>query len=253
MKKQFKRCFAIFCFMICMLFALPQQALAATDLVMEGSLWKQSWIFANDEIVVPNVVIIYLHGDGNSGHGTKGLEKFERVDHPLRYARKDTLPMIDDVLFICPQSGYDGEFRFKQDDLTNFVHEIAEMYPKALIILAGHSHGSLASYVMATNGNDDIDGYVFVSGVKPPESEKLELIHNCLVVFGDETWLSKRGDYSNLFVETDITKQEYRKQCTYLEEETNNGYIRGPWGHGDAPKVFLEDFFWEWLNNISYN
>ena len=253
MKKQCKRWLILVCCVCCLLFALPQTALAVTDIAMEDSPWNHVWIYANDEIVVPNVVIIYLHGDGNSGYGLKGLEKFPKVDHPLRYARNDTLPLPDDTIFICPQSGYDGEFRFKQEELTEFIHMIAEAYPDALIILSGHSHGSLASYVMAANGNDDVDGYVFISGIRPPESEEISLMQNCLVVFGDETWLSKRGDYSNLFLKTDISDMEYRKECTYLEEESNNGYIRGRWGHGDAPKVFLEDFFWEWLNNISYN
>ena len=253
MKKQCKRCLLLACCICCLLVAFPVTAFATTDIAMNDTPWDHVWIYAHDEIVVPNVVIIYLHGDGNSGYGVDSLERFQRVDHPLRYARNDTLPLPDDTIFICPQSGYDGEFRFKQEELTEFIHEIALAYPDALIILSGHSHGSLASYVMAANGNEDIDGYVFISGIKPPESKEISLIQNCLVVFGDETWLSKRGDYSNLFLKTDITAQEYRKVCTYIEEESNNGFIRGPWGHGDAPKVFLEDFFWEWLNNISYN
>ena len=253
MKKQFKRCFTLVCCIVCLLLTVPQTAFAASDIAMDDDPWQHVWLYSEDTMAVPNVIIIYLHGDGNSGRGMKSLEKFSRVDHPLRYARNDTLPLPDDTLFICPQSSYDGEFRFKQEELTEFIHKIAQGYPDTKIILSGHSHGSLASYVMATNGNEDVDGYVFISGIRPPEAEKLSLIPNCLVVFGDETWLSKRGDYSNLFFEADITAQEYRKVCTYIEEESNNGFIRGPWGHGDAPKVFLEDFFWEWLNNISYN
>ena len=74
-----------------------------------------------------------------------------------------------------------------------------------------------------------------------------------MIVFGNEQWLHQRHEFKALYDNVNIGSSEYAKVCNYLEEGRNNAYVRGPWGHGDAPKVFLEDFFWEWVNNISHN
>ena len=84
------------------------------------------------------------------------------------------------------------------------------------------------------------------------ESEKIITLRNCMVVYGDEVWLSKRGDYSNLFYQEDITDSKFASESLHWETETNNLYVRGrSWHHGNTPSVFKEEFFWAWINNIS--
>ncbi len=252
MKKHFKRC-VLFCLIICIIPTFTLVAFAAGDYSIEGSRWYQSWIYAEEEMSVPNVVIIYLHGHGNSGTRLEHLERFTRVDHPLKYSREETLPLPDDTIMICPQSYANGEFTYRQKEISEVVHTVKTMYPDAIIVLAGHSSGAYATSVMAINGNDEIDGYVFISGVNPGSIADFNDTKNCMIVFGNESWLHQRGNFSALFDETNIANSQYSQVCSYLEEGRNNAYVRGPWGHGDAPKVFLEDIFWEWINNISHN
>ena len=253
MKAKYKRCFSLFCCILLLVPTLVQPAEAANDLGMEGDKWNFSFIYPEESISTPNAVIIYLHGDNTTGNSVESLESMTDIEHPLRYAREGTLTLPDDTIMICPQAHYNGEFRYKQEELEEFIHEIRCMFPDAILILSGASHGSLATYKIAAAGNSEVDGYVFIAGVRPGESKELSLIPNCMVAYGNETWLSRRCDYSALFTETDITDSEYRNETYYIEEETNNGYIRGPWHHGNTPLIFLEDFFWEWVNNFSDN
>ena len=253
MKAKFKRCFSLFICLILLTNVLVQPAFALGDLGFESENWKYSLIYPEEAVATPNVVIIYMHGDNTTGNSIEDLEDMTEIEHPLRYAREGTLTLPDDTIMICPQAHYNGEFRNKPEELEDFIHEIKCMFPDAKLILSGASHGSLATYKIAARGNSEVDGYVFIAGVRPGESKKLSLIPNCMVAFGNEPWLADRGDYSELFTETNITDSEYRNETYYLEETTNNGYIRGPWHHGNTPLIFLEDFFWEWVNNISDN
>lgn len=251
MKIKFKRYLT---FVVCLIFFSAQlifPAQASSDLPLECELWNYTMIYGEEELSRPDVVIIYLHGDNSTGSTKQHLEQLSKIEHPLKYSRADELPLPDNILFICPQAKYDGQFRTEQQNLEGFILFVSLLYPDAKIILAGASHGCLAAYKVACTANEDVDGYVFISGIQPPESTKLSLIRNCMVVFGNETWLSKRGDYSNLFYQVDITDSTYAKESIHWEELTNNFYIRGPWHHGNTPLIFTEDFFWEWVSNIS--
>lgn len=253
MKTKFTRCFIFFCCILLLTPLCAQRAYATEDIGVEGEKWHYSLIYSEEVPSTPNVVIIYLHGDNSTGTKVEHLERLNNIEHPVRYAREGRLELPDDTIMICPQANYDGQFRTEQEALEEFIHEFRDMYPDALIILSGASHGSLATYKIATTENPDVDAYVFIAGVKPGEAKELQHINNALVVFGDEPWLQKRYQYSVLFNDVDIRAEEYRKVSQYWEEETNNAYFRGPWHHGNTPLIFLEDFFWEWLNSISYN
>lgn len=251
MKIKLKRCLTL---VLCLLFFSSQMifpAHAASDLALDCDLWDYMMIYGEDVPPAPDVIIIYLHGDNVRGKTQEDLERFATIEHPLKYARADEIPLPDNVMFICPQAEFDGQFRTQPENLGGFILFVRLMYPDATLILAGASHGSLAAYNMASSFNEDVDAYVFVSGIRPGEAEKLSTIRNCMVVFGDEYWLSKRGDYSNLFLKADITDSKFARESIHWEEETNNLYIRGPWTHHNTPLVFTEDFFWEWVSNIS--
>lgn len=238
---------------ICLLLSTvtPLTASATTDLPFHGKPWCHTMIFAEEEIVNPTTIVIYLHGDGNNGNTKEDLDRLANVDHPLKYARENTLNLPDDCVMVCFQSKSNGQFRNKSDELCEVIHALSETCPDAKIILAGHSHGAMAAYKIAAAGNTDIDGYVFISGMQPGESEKLPFIPNCLVVFGSENLRASRSDFSALFRETDITDDKYANESSYVEESTNNAYFLGPWTHGSAPQIFLEDFFWEWVSNVT--
>ena len=251
MKPKVKRCLT---FVLCALFlsaSIIVPAKASSDLPLNCEFWNYTMIYGEEELSRPDVIIIYLHGDNSTGTEKEHLERLATIEHPLKYARADELPLPDNVLFVCPQAKYDGQFRTEQLNLEGFILFISMLYPDAKVILAGASHGCLAAYNVAAAKNEDIDAYVFISGIRPTESKKLPLLRNCMVVFGDEVWLSKRGDYSNLFNKINITDSLYARESLHWEEETNNLYVRGRWHHGNSPLVFTEDFFWEWVNNIS--
>lgn len=250
MRIKFKRCLT---FMLCLLFFSSQITfpVQAADLPMDCDLWDYILIYGEELPPDPETIIIYLHGDNIRGTKKEDLERFATVEHPLKYARADEIPIPDNAMLICPLAEFDGQFRTEENNLGGFILFVRLMYPEAKIILAGASHGSLAAYNMAASFNEDVDGYVFISGIRPGEAEKLSTIRNCMVVFGDEHWLSKRGDYSNLFLKEDITDSKFAKESLHWEEETNNLYVRGPWTHHNTPLVFTEDFFWEWVTNLS--
>lgn len=251
MKLEFKRCLLL---ILCALFLpslLVSKAYAYYELPIEGEHWNQLWICPEETLSEPNVIIIYLHGDNLTGRNLDALENMAYHDHPLKYARNDTLILPDDAIFICPEAQYDGQFRTEKEHLEEFIEEIDTIYPDAKIILSGASHGCLATYKIAASLNKYVDGYVFISGVRPGESDEISTLRNCLVVFADEPWLSKRNNYSILFQDADITESRFTKEITYWETDTNNAYVRGPWNHSNSPLIFTEDFFWEWVTSIS--
>lgn len=251
--KPSKRCLTCLLMVVLLISTVtPLTASALTDVPFSGTPWCHTMIYAEDDLVTPSTIIIYLHGDGHNGYTKESLEFFTFADHPLKYAREDELPLPDDCVMICFQGHGDGDFRSRSDQLCEVIHAIAESCPDSKIILAGHSHGCLAAYKIAATGNTDIDGYVFISGVKPGESEDLSLIPNCFVMFGTEGWVAKRSDYSVLFREVDISDAEYGKDSYYVEETTNNVYAMvSKLGHSNAPKIFQEDIFWEWVSNVT--
>ena len=57
--------------------------------------------------------------------------------------------------------------------------------------------------------------------------------------------LNTRNDFDNLFY-TELGT----KECAWREEDTNNAYVVGDWTHGQTPRIFLEDFFWEWIKDV---
>lgn len=253
MKTNSTRCFIITLVLVLVLSTLtPLTAYATTDIPLHGKPWCQTIIYPEEEIVVPSTIIIYLPGAGHTGSTQDDLERFARANHPVKYSREGNLPMPDDCIIICFQSKAEGEFKKKSSELAEVIHALSESCPDAKIILAGHSNGCLATYKIAASLNPDIDGYVFISGLMNDEDGKLPLIPNCLVVYGYEDLSARRTDFSNLFYNTDISDKKYRDNICYVEEVTNNGYIlNAEWTHGTAPQVFLEDFFWEWVSNVT--
>lgn len=222
-----------------------------TDIYFYGQPWNYAMIYPEDTTVNPNVIIIYLHGDGNNGQKLEDLVILANIHHPLRYHREDNLPQPDDTIFICPQTRSDSEFSAKIDDLKAMISAISEASPDAKIILAGHESGATTAYQIASEGNKNIDGYVFISSNKPKRAEDLEFIANTLVVYGAEDTNNHRAIFKNLFWEHDIADKIYAAECSLIEELSNNAYFVGPWNPYNAPRIFLEDFFWEWLNNLT--
>lgn len=230
----------------------PLKVEATTELSVAGEPWCQTMIFPEEDFVHPNTVIIYIHGAGETGRTVEDLERFARANHPLKYSREGTLEMPDDCMLICLQAKNEGEFSKKSNELCDMIHALSESQPDTKIILVGHSSGAMATYEIASTGNSDIDGYVFISGMQTDKCQKLPLIPNCLVVFGYEEMVAYRTDFSNLFYGIDISDKKYRDEISYVEEITNNAYfVSKKWNHGSAPQVFLEDFFWEWVNNVT--
>ena len=253
MKPNYKRC-AICLLTLFLFFSIisPISASATTDIPFHGEPWCHTIIFPEEEIVVPSTIIIYLHGAGHAGYDKDALERFARANHPVRYSREDNIPMPDDCIIICFQENGNNTFWSKSDKLCEVISALSENCPEAKIILAGHSNGALTTYKIAAEGNNDIDGYVFISGLRAEKSEKLSLIPNCLVVYGYESMLSCRRDFSNLFYNTDITDTQYHQEISYVEEITNNAYfVSREWTHGTAPEIFQKDFFWEWVTNVT--
>ena len=252
MKTNFKRCLLCFCCLILALPILTVSASALTTKTFKGDPWNYIEIYAEDsEYVVPNTVIIYLHGDCHAGsHHIEDLEQLALTEHPYNYAKRKILPLPDDVLMVCPQNHSDGEFLRKHEKLYEFIHGYAEKYPDATIILGGHSRGGMTSYFVADKGNEDIDGYFFISTKKPEEAEQLNLMQNAFVAYGSADNVYRRHYFSNLFFFFDITEKQYAQETQIWDEITNNVYYVGPWEHGNAPLVILEDTFWEWISTF---
>lgn len=251
MKALFKRCMScVLCFFLILAYlVLPTHAIS-TECV-KSSPWNYVKIYGEDSTdVIPNTVIIYLHGDCNSGsESVSDLEILADADHPYQYAKKDLLPLPDDVLIVCPQTHYDGEFLKKYDKLYEFIHYWAETYPDAKIILGGHSRGGMTTYFVANKGNSEVDGFFFISTKKPDEADQLQFIENAFVAYGTDDNVYRRHYFSNLF-SFDISDERFAKKNTIWNEETNNVYYVDEASHPDAPKLMLEDIFWQWLCNV---
>ncbi|MBQ8298692.1 MAG: hypothetical protein IJX99_02315 [Clostridia bacterium] len=251
MKSIFMRCLLCFTVTVILFSATLCPAKAITVVEKRSNPWNQAWIYPEDDIVTPNIVIIYLHGDGNNGGSNiNDLWVMSKVNHPLKYAKENTLQMTDEVLIICPQSRGNAQFRKQQKDLSNVIKDIHDKFPDALLLLAGHSNGAIAAYKVAIAENPYLDGYVFISGNKPAESSKLQFTKNCFVAYGENDSIHRRSDFSNLF-DLDISKSKYAKRCQVTDGITKNAYMVGNWSHGQAPLVFLEDFFWEWVYELA--
>lgn len=253
MKTNYNRCFICLLTLFLFISAIsPLSAFASTDIPFSAEPWCHTMIFPEDEMVVPTTIIVYLPGAGHTGSDQDDLERFARANHPVKYSRENTIPMPDDCVIVCFQAHGEYDFRKKSDELCEVIHALSASCPEAKVILAGHSNGALATYKIAAANNPDIDGYVFISGTQIEGSEKLSLIPNCLVVYGYESLIACRRDFSNLFYNTDITDEKYREEISYVEEVTNNAYfVSKKWNHSTAPEVFQEDFFWEWVSNVT--
>ncbi len=253
MKPQYRRCLILALTLILFVSAISTPAFAAsTDIPFSSTPWCYTVILPEEDIVVPNTIIIYLPGAGHTGLNQDSLENFARANHPVRYSREDLIPMPDDCAIVCLQPYGESDFRTKQDQLCEIFQTLSTSFPEAKILLAGHSNGAMATYEIAASNNPDIDGYIFISGMRTKESEKLSLIPNCLVVYGYESMVAHRTDFSDLFYDTDISDKKYSGEISYVEEVTNNAYfVNREWNHGTAPEIFQEDFFWEWVNNIN--
>lgn len=138
MKTNFKRCLLCFCFLILAIPILTVSASAVTTKTFKGDPWNYIEIYPEDnEYVVPNTVIIYLHGDCNAGsHHIGDLEQLANTEHPYKYARQNKLYLPDDVLMVCPQNHSDGEFLKKHESLYEFIHGYAEKFPDATITMS---------------------------------------------------------------------------------------------------------------------
>ena len=141
-----------------------------------------------------------------------------------------------------------GEFYFYNDIFEEMIHAIASSAPDATIILAGHAEGADTVYAIASRGNEDIDGYVFLS-TSDFEKDDLPNMKNVFVAYGKEKSENYRTIFRKLF-KTNILKWKYSRESTITEEKTNNAYIVGDWTSESTPLVLTEDFFWEWVFNI---
>lgn len=253
MKATVKRCFLCFCCLLFMFSSLVLPASAITTKRIQGDPWNYVKIYGeNSDDVIPSTIIIYMHGDCNSGsHHLGDLEILAGTQHPYKYARQDKLPLPDDTLMICPQTHSDGEFLKKYDKLYEFIHYWAELYPDAKIILGGHSRGGMTTYFVANKGNDDVDGYFFFSTKKPEEADQLQPIENAFVCYGNGDNVYRRHYFSNLFP-FDINEDRFARKIEVWDPDTNNVYFVGQGGHTEAPLLILEDIFWEWVASVPY-
>ena len=248
-KQNFKRTFTLlFTVLILSSVILPVSAYG-TDIQVPGTPWNHVMLYAEDSPINPNLIIIYLSGNGASGKTIEDLDVFADMEHPLKYHREGLLELPDDAVFICPQEYMDGEFYFYNDIFEEMIHAIASSAPDATIILAGHAEGADTVYAIASRGNEDIDGYVFLS-TSDEDKDNLPYMTNTLVVYGKDKSQNHRILFNKLF-KTNITKRKYARECSFVEEKSNNAYIVGSWTEESTPLVLTEDFFWEWVLNIN--
>ena len=84
MKATVKRCFLCFCCLLLMVSTLALPASATITDRIKGDPWNYVLIYGEDsKDVIPNTVIIYMHGDCNSGsHHLGDLEILAGTQHP---------------------------------------------------------------------------------------------------------------------------------------------------------------------------
>lgn len=247
-KQNFKRTFALlFTILILSSVILPVSAYG-TDIQVPGNPWNHTMLYAEDEPINPNLIIIYLAGNGASGQKIEDLDVFAEMEHPVKYHREGLLELPDDAVFICPQEYMDGEFYFYNDIFEEMIHAIASSAPDARIILAGHAEGADTVYAIASRGNEYIDGYVFLS-TSDFDKDDLPNMKNVFIAYGKDKSENYRSIFRKLF-KTNILRWKYARESTITEEKTNNAYIVGDWTAESTPLVLTEDFFWEWVFNI---
>ena len=226
----------------------------ATDVTLiDGGHWK--WVvIETEQTQVVDTVIIYFHGSGNTGSTLNSLKTLmgqSAADGPVKYAttiENEWLPA--GVVIVCPQAHDDNDFHRNTNAVFELIEEQAIAYPGAKIILAGHSNGAMMLFNLAYNYPDIVDGWVFISG-KSTNGDHLDSdMTNVMVASGigelhAKIGLARRSDFDNLFyseLETNIS--------AWREEDSNNAYVVGDWTHGQTPRIFLEDFFWDWIKDI---
>lgn len=226
---------------------------------VEGEFWNYVilWPEKGEEHCNPNTVVIYLHGNGNNGIRISDLSVMRKVNHPLQYAEKGILEMPDDVIFVCPQAHENREFRDNQNTLAAFIENVASQYLDAKIVLAGHSNGANAAYKFAVGGNSQlVDAYAFISCNIPAEcgDNRLSNQDDIFIAYGSEedTCISLRVKTFQKTMEHDIGGRVFTQAGkTVYERNENRVYTVGKWSHGYAPRVLLEDIFWEWMSNLT--
>lgn len=200
-------------------------------------------------------VILYFHGSGNTGNSLNSLRNLmgkKAADNPVKYATVfiEEEWLVPGTVIICPQAHNDNDFHENQDEIFWMIEQQEKLYPKANIILAGHSNGAMAIYRLALTHPDIADGWVFISGKSINNKQLDSDMCNVFVASGtgeinSRIGLAKRQDFANLFFSelgTNIT--------AWKEEDSHNAYFVGDWTHGQTPRLFLEDFFWEWIVEI---
>ena len=239
------------------LFSFSIQSAFATDVTcVDGGHWKYTKL-ENELTEKVDTVIIYFHGSGNTGntlHNLKSLMGEKAADGPTKYATTisyEWLPV--GTIILCPQAHNDKDFHNSEDEVFCLIREYSQKYPDAKIILAGHSNGAMMIFNLAYEyGTDIVDGWVFISGKSSRGYELPSDSTNIMVVSGTgeinaKIGLARREDFENLFYSPLLSETE---ETAWREEDTNNAYIVGDWTHGQTPRVFLEDFFWEWIKDV---
>ena len=231
------------------------QSAFATDVTcIDNGHWKYTLI-ENEQTTSVDTVIIYFHGSGNTGSTVKTLTKLmgkKAADGPTKYATtvtEDWLP--PGTVIVCPQAHSDNDFHANTDEVLDLIELQQTNYPEAKIVLAGHSNGAIMIFNLAcTYGSDIADGWVFISGKSNTGKRLDSSMTNVMVASGtgekkSKIGLARRGDFDNLFY-TELGT----KVTAWREEDTNNAYVVGSWSHGQTPRIFLEDFFWEWIKDV---
>ncbi len=226
-----------------------------TDVTMVNTGHWRCTVLETEQTDVVDTVIIYFHGIGNTGRGFSGLRTLmgkHANDGPTKYATTLTDDWIaPGTVIICPQARDNADFQDHKDEILKLVDQQYEKYPGAKVILAGHSNGAVILFnVACIYGHDVVDGWVFISG-ESRTSKKLDpSMSNTMVAVGAREQYAKIGlpsrhDFDDLFY-TELGD----KETAWREEDTNNAYVVGDWSHGETPRLFLEEFFWEWLKDI---
>lgn len=249
-----RKLFMTFLFILSITFSYLQTALATDVTTIDNGHWKYTLI-ESEQTTTVDTVIIYFHGSGNTGYRLRDLNNLmgeKAADGPTKYATtitEDWLPA--GTVMVCPQAHDDSDFHSNTDEVLDLIELQQVTYPEAKIVLAGHSNGAIMIFNLAYNyGYDIADGWVFISGRSNTGNELDSSMENAMVVVGTgeasrRIGLNTRNDFDNLFY-TELGTRE----CAWREEDTNNAYVVGDWTHGQTPRIFLEDFFWEWIKDV---
>lgn len=232
------------------------QSIAFADAIrIHNKPWNYILI-ENKETVEVDTIIFYFLGSGNNGTSLGDLSILmgeKAPDGPAKYAtttHKTNWPPVGTII-VCPQDRDDRDFYKNIDSVLSLMEEYTRRYPKAKVILTGHSNGAIMLFTFATTyGTDMADGWVFISGRSPKGDQLPSYMRNVMVVVGTKedvrrVGINTRNDFKNLYnveLGTEVTK--------WREEYSNNAYVVGDWTHGQTPRIFLEDFFWDWIKDV---